>query len=146
MYGVYARKPRVVAFALGFAVVNPVLFPPPADADAWMTRVVLGERMYYRRRERRRPVEALNYVNGAFTAAALSAAYRRRAGRTVLFTALAMASKFLFVAFAARYYEANRDRYPEDVPAFDRRKKSSSGSSAPADEGADDDCEGHDRE
>jgi hypothetical protein len=112
--------PVDVAAAIGFAVVNPVLFAPPDDADAWMTRVVLGERMHYRRREGRRPVDLLNYVNGPITAYALYSAYRRRAGRAVLFTALGMATEFLFVAYVARYYRANRDRYPEDVPAFDR--------------------------
>jgi hypothetical protein len=121
MYGIYSRRPRVVAAALGFTLVNPVLFSPPEDADAWMTRVVLGERMYYRNREGRRPVEALNYVNGPLTAAAVYAAYRRRPGRTALFTALSMASKLLFVGYVARYYERNRERYPEDVPEFDRR-------------------------
>lgn len=121
MYGVYARKPRAVAFALVFAVLNPVLFPPPDDADAWMTRVVLGERMYYRHRTERRPVDLLNYLNGALVAVALHAAYRRRPVRTALFTALGMTAKFLFVAFVARYYEANRETYPEAVPDFDRR-------------------------
>ena len=57
MYGIYTRRPRLVAAALGFVVVNPVLFSPPDDADAWMTRVVLGERMYYRHREERGAVE-----------------------------------------------------------------------------------------
>jgi len=121
MYGIHARRPRVVALALGFAVVNPVLFGPPDDADAWMTRVVLGERMYYRHRERRRPADLLNYLNVPLTVYALRAATRRRPVRTVLATAAAMAAKLLFVAVVARYYEANRERYPEDVPDFDRR-------------------------
>jgi hypothetical protein len=121
MYGVYARRPRLVAAALGFVVVNPVLFSPPEDADAWMTRVVLGERMYYRHRGSPGAVDLLNYVNGPVTAYAVYAAYRRRPARTVLATALSMALKFLFVGFVARYYEANRERFPEDVPDFDRR-------------------------
>lgn len=119
MYGIYARRPRVVAAALGFTVVNPVLFSPPENADAWMTRVVLGERMYYRHREGRRPVDLLNYVNGPVTAYAVYSAYRQRPVRTVLFTGVGMATKFLFVGYVARYYRRNRDRFPEDVPAFD---------------------------
>jgi hypothetical protein len=121
MTGIYARRPRLVAFALGFAVFNPVLFPPPDDADAWMTRVVLGERMYYRHRERRGAVDLLNYVNGPVTAYAVYAAYRRRPVATVVATALSMATKFLFVGYVARYYERNRERFPDDVPAFDDR-------------------------
>jgi hypothetical protein len=121
MYGIYARRPRVAAAAVAFSVANPILFPPPPDADAWMTRVVLGERMYYRHREARRPLDLLNYANGLLTAYAVYSAARRRPVRTALFTALGMAAKVLFVAAVARYYEANRDAYPEDVPEFDRR-------------------------
>jgi hypothetical protein len=121
MYGIYTRRPRLVAAALGFVVVNPVLFSPPDDADAWMTRVVLGERMYYRHRGSPGAVDLLNYANGPVTAYAVYAASRRRPVRTVVATALSMALKFLFVGFVARYYEANRERFPEDVPDFDRR-------------------------
>lgn len=120
MYGVYARRPQVVAAALGFAVLNPVLFPPPEDADAWMTRVVLGERMFYRRKTGRHPVELLSHVAHPLTLCALRAASRREAARTVLWTALAMATKFAFVAYVARYYVAHRSAFPEDVPDFDR--------------------------
>jgi hypothetical protein len=122
MAGIYTRRPRLVAFAVGFAVFNPVLFSPPEDADAWMTRVVLGERMYYRNREGRGTVDLLNYVNGPITAYAVYAAYRRRPVATVVATALSMATKFLFVGYVARYYEQNRERFPEDVPAFDSRE------------------------
>jgi hypothetical protein len=118
MYGIYVRRPRVVAGAIGFTIVNPVLFSPPTDDDAWMTRVVLGERMYYRHRERRRPVELLNYANGFVTAYAVHSAYRKRPIKTVFFTAAAMAMKFLFVGYVAEYYRKNCERYPEDVPDF----------------------------
>ena len=120
MVGIYTRRPRLVAAALGFTVLNPVLFRPPANADAWMTRVVLGERMYYRHREGRQPVDLLNYVNGPITAYAVYAAYKRDAVKTILFTALSMATKFLFVGYVAEYYRQHRDHFPEDVPAFDR--------------------------
>ncbi|WP_255198379.1 DUF6653 family protein [Halorarius litoreus] len=122
MYGIYARRPRVVAAVLGFTVVNPVLFSPPEDADAWMTRVVLGERMYYNHREGRRPIDLLNYANGPITAYAVYAAYRKQAARCALFTALSMATKFLFVGYVARYYDQHKTEFPEDVPAFDRAR------------------------
>ena len=99
MYGIYARRPRIVAAVLGFTVVNPVLFSPPEDADAWMTRVVL---------------------NGPITAYAVYAAYRKQAARCALFTALSMATKFAFVGYVARYYDRNKAQFPGDVPAFDR--------------------------
>ena len=120
LYGVYARRPRVVAAVLGFTILNPVLFSPPENDDAWMTRVVLGERLYYRHREGRQPIDLLNYANGPITAYALSTAYRRQPARCALFTALSMATKFLFVGYVARYYDRNKGQYPEDVPAFAR--------------------------
>ena len=121
MLGIYTRRPRLVAFAVGFAVFNPVLFSPPENADAWMTRVVLGERMYYRHHEGRGAVDLLTYVNGPITAYAVYAAYRRRSVATAVATALSMATKFLFVGYVARYYERNREQFPESVPDFDRR-------------------------
>lgn len=124
MYGIYARKPRVVAAVLVFTVVNPVLFAPPDDDEAWMTQVVLGERLYYRHRDGRRPIDLLNYVNGPVTAYAVVAAYRRQALRTALFTALSMATKVLFVGYVARYYREHREEYPEDAPAFVREGSS----------------------
>jgi hypothetical protein len=118
MCGIYFRRPRAVAGAIGFTVINPVLFPPPTDDEAWMTQIVLGERMYYRHRESRQPIEILNYMNGPITAYAVYSAYRKRPVRIVFFTAMSMAMKFLFVDYVAKYYRENRDQYPEDVPDF----------------------------
>jgi hypothetical protein len=108
---IYRRDRRLLAGTVVFVVVNPVLFPPPEGDDAWMTRVVYGERLWLEHGNRRHPIQLLNVCNAALTIYAVRSALRRRPVRTALATAGAMALKFLFVAFAADYY----DRHAADV-------------------------------
>lgn len=118
MYALYARRKRLLALVAGFLAVNPVLFSPPADADAWMTRVVLGERLWYRHKQGQQLPDFLNYLNGPISAAALYAAYRRRPVQTAVLTALTMVTKLLFVGYVAHYYDHHYDEFPEDIPDF----------------------------
>ncbi len=111
MVAIYRRDSRLLAGMVVFAVVNPALFPPPTDDDAWMTRVVYGERLWLEHGSRRHPIQVLNVLNAFCTLYAVRAAVRRQPARTALATAGAMALKFLFVAFVADYY----DRHAADV-------------------------------
>lgn len=96
--------------------MNPILFPPPDDNDAWMTRVVLAERWWTR--EQKAGVfdttypNWLNLLNVPVSVYAFVAAYRRRPFRASLAGALAMALKLSYVGALVRRYDA-RDR-PED--------------------------------
>lgn len=85
-----------------------------------MTRAVLGERMWYRRRGLGGAPDRLNAFGVAATAVLLYAASRRRPALTVVSATAVMLLKLTFVAHAARFYGHHRDDYPEDVPAFDR--------------------------
>ena len=109
LYAIYRRNWRFLAAAIAFTLLNPLLFAPPANEDAWMTRVVLAERWWTE--ERNRGVFGLSYpgvlnVANVFAAVyAVLAASRRRPLRTALGGAASMALKFWFVAALVRRYD-----------------------------------------
>lgn len=116
VYAVYARNWRLLAGAVAFSAVNPFLFSPPADADAWMTKVVLAEREWRARGDDVGALTLLNVANAAATLYALAAAYRRNVGGATVATSLAMTLKFAFVAALVRRYA---DDVSVDVPIAD---------------------------
>jgi len=110
VYAVYVRDWRLLVAALAFAVANPVLFAPPADESAWMTRVVYAERAWVRAG---RPVvgsrypAVLNALDVPAFAYALYAAYRGEGRRAAVATAVSMSLKLWFVAALVRWYDAS---------------------------------------
>jgi hypothetical protein len=112
LYAVYQRRWRVAVAALVFTVANPVLFSPPADDRAWMTRVVLAERWWTTEHEQ--PVFALSYpnvlnvLNIPAAGYAFVAAYRQRPGHTMVAGVVSMALKLWFVAALVRRYDAEK--------------------------------------
>lgn len=112
LYAVYQQRWRVAVAVVVFTVVNPVLFSPPTDDEAWMTRVVLAERWWTT--EHDQPVFALSYpnvlnvLNIPVAGYAVVAAYRRRPRRTVLAGFLSMALKLWYVASLVRRYDAKK--------------------------------------
>jgi hypothetical protein len=113
LYALHRRNWRLAAAVVAFAALNPLLFAPPADDDAWMTRVVLAERWWT---EERRGVfdlsypNVLNVLNVPATGYALLAAYRRRPLRAAAAGAASMALKFWFVGALVRRHDARVDR------------------------------------
>jgi hypothetical protein len=112
LYAVYQRRWRVAGAAVVFTVVNPVLFAPPVDDEAWMTRVVLAERWWTT--EHGQPVfelsypNVLNVLNIPAAGYAVFAAYRRRPRATVLAGVVSMALKLWYVATLVRRYDEER--------------------------------------
>lgn len=105
---IYHREWRLAAAAIGYAVVNPVLFSPPQETDAWMTRVVLAERWWTQEHN----VFGLTYPNilnvcnlGA-TAYAVAAAVRKQPVRTAAAGVASMLLKLWYVAALVRRYDA----------------------------------------
>ncbi|WP_436929389.1 DUF6653 family protein [Halosimplex halobium] len=90
LYAVYHRRWRLLAVTVAFALVNPVLFPRPDDADAWMTTVVLAERRWRASGDDLGALQLLNVGNGLATLYAVYAAYRRDVGGATVAGALAM--------------------------------------------------------
>lgn len=109
VYAVYRREWRLLVAGLLWAVINPVLFSPPENDAAWMTRAVLAER-WWTRDEGNRTV-GLSYPNvcNAGTAAAavyaLYAAWRQRPVGTALGTALTVVLKLWWLRVVVRHYD-----------------------------------------
>ncbi|MDS0258331.1 hypothetical protein NDI56_02775 [Haloarcula sp. S1CR25-12] len=103
---IYRRNWRGLALTLAFVLLNPVLFSPPEDDSAWMTRVVYGERLWTRESHGWLSYpEILNVGNGLAVAYALYAAVRQRPAETALATALSMTLKLWFVSEMVHRYE-----------------------------------------
>jgi len=104
---IYRRDWRGLVLTLLFVVFNPVLFSPPEDDSAWMTRVVYGERLWTQQdRAHTGYPEILNVFNGLAALYAVYAATKQRPAETALATALSMTLKFWFVAEMVHVYEA----------------------------------------
>lgn len=105
VYAVHERRWRLLVAAVLFALLNPVLFSKPDDAEAWMTKVVLAERRWRESGDDLGALQALNVANVPVTLYAIYAAYRRDTGAATVATALSMTLKFAFVAALVRRYE-----------------------------------------
>ncbi|MFC5135686.1 MULTISPECIES: DUF6653 family protein [Haloferacaceae] len=110
LYAAYRRDGKIAALALAFTVVNPVLFSPPADDDAWMTRVVLAERWWIEEREEDVLAASypavLNLINLPVFAYAFLAAYRKRPVRAAVAGLASILLKLRFVDELVRRYDA----------------------------------------
>ena len=99
-YALYRRNWRLLGLAVAFAVVNPVLFPPPPNTDNWLSHAVLAERAWVDAGNGTVGTDfpnVLNLLNVPATLYALYAAVRRRPVGTAAGTALSMALKTLWV-------------------------------------------------
>ena len=104
--GIYRRDRLLLTGTFLFVAVNPLLFSPPADDEAWTTRVVLGEQVWLEQGLRS------SLTNLVFMTLAapihlynLRAAAKRSPVRTVLSTAISMVLILVFFEQMARLYE-----------------------------------------
>ena len=112
LYAVYHRNWRLAVAAVAFTLVNPVLFSPPADDEAWMTRVVLAEEWWVEERGERvlglSYPNLLNLLNVPLTGYAFVSAYRKHPVRAALGGVASMALKFWYVGSLVRRYDEAR--------------------------------------
>jgi len=109
MLGIYRRDGRLLAGTTLFVLLNPVLFPAVDSDEAWMSRVVLGERLWLSEGDKASLVNLLNVANVPVSLYAVYSAYRRRPLRTAVATAGSMLLKFLFVNEMVKFYDSHAD-------------------------------------
>jgi hypothetical protein len=96
MTAIYRRDARLLAATLAFAVLNPVLFPPPDRTDSYLSRIVPAEREWLsadRGTVGLSYPNVLNLLNLPVTLYAVVAAVRRDRRGTAVGTAAAMGLK-----------------------------------------------------
>lgn len=110
VYAIYRREWWLLWAALLWAALNPFLFSPPENEEAWMTRAVLAERWWIRETgHRTMGVTRPNSYNtgGALAAVcAVYAAWKRRPVGTTLGTALMVGLKLWWLRTLVRRYDA----------------------------------------
>jgi len=109
VYAVYRRNWRLLAAALAWTALNPFLFSPPADEDAWMTRAVLAERWWIDEADGRTVgLGYPNVLNGAGALGflyALYAAWRQSPRRATLGVAASVCLKLWWLRALVRAYD-----------------------------------------
>jgi MYXO-CTERM domain-containing protein len=110
VYAVYQRRWRLLVAALLWTAINPVLFAPPDDQDAWMTRAVLAERWWLTERDNGTlGLSSPNVCNtgGALAAVlALYAAWRRRPVSAAVATLAMSGLKLWWLCEIVQRYDA----------------------------------------
>jgi hypothetical protein len=120
VYAIYRRNWRLLGAALLWTAMNPFLFSPPKNKDAWMTRAVLAERWWVRD-ETNRPV-GLGYPNICNTAGALGfiyalyAAWRQSPSGATLGVVASIGLKLWWLRVLVRHYDQRTGRW--NTPLF----------------------------
>ncbi len=109
---VHQRDLRLLLAALVWTVVNPLLFSPPEDESAWMTRAVLAERWWIEEGHSTVGTDYPNVCNAVGALGflgALLAAWRRRPRAATVGVAVSVGFKLWWLAVLVRRYDAREE-------------------------------------
>lgn len=97
--GLYLHSFWVLGAVIAWLIINPMLFPKPKNFDNWMSKGVLGEKLYFEdgKKLRKDLPTLLNVINAPVFAAFMYFSWQQELVPTILSGMLAMTIKFWFV-------------------------------------------------
>ena len=110
--GLYLHSYWIIGITLVWLVVNPVLFPRPKSVDNWMSKGVIGERLYFKdgKKLRRDLPTLLNLANIPLFGLFIYFGWQQELIPLVLSSLLVMVVKFWFIDRMVRLAEASNLR------------------------------------
>lgn len=108
--GLYAHNFWILGITVVWLIINPMLFPKPRSVGNWMSKGVLGERLYYKdgKKFKKDLPTLLNVLNIPAFAAFLYFGWQQELVPMVLAGLLAMTIKFWFIDRMAQLAESVR--------------------------------------
>jgi len=112
LFAVYQHSWLGLAAVILFLIFNPKLFPAPKTQNAWMSKAVLGERLYTKSGILKKDLPTLlNFLNLPFFIASIYFAYTQDIGGTVASGLLSTTYKLWFLDRMVTLY----DHRPKDT-------------------------------
>jgi hypothetical protein len=109
-FGLYSHNAWVFGGVVLWAIVNPLVFPPPKRVDNWMSKGVLGEQLYYQdgKKFKKDLPTALALLNVPVFAYFMYAGWQQQLIPMILSGLLVMTIKFWFIDRMVFSYERNQ--------------------------------------
>ncbi|MCK9360827.1 hypothetical protein M0Q28_01190 [Patescibacteria group bacterium] len=106
--GLYSHNLWLLAALIVWIIINPMLFPAPKRIDNWMSKGVLGEKLYYKDKKyfKKDLPTLLNALNIPTALAFLWFAWNQDLVALTLSGLLVMTIKFWFIDRMVQVYEA----------------------------------------
>ncbi|MEX0931264.1 MAG: DUF6653 family protein [Candidatus Paceibacterota bacterium] len=97
--GLYLHNFWILGAVIVWLIINPVLFPKPKSTDNWMSRGVLGERLYFKdgKKLKKDLPTLLNVLNVPVFVAFIYFGWMQELAPMVLAGLLTMTMKFWFI-------------------------------------------------
>lgn len=104
----YIRDWITLAVVIVFTIINPVLFPKPKNNQYWMTKGVLGEQLWIKKKKKHKKANMLNLFNGIAFLVMLVGIYYQLLYVTVLMGTTSGILKLLFLEEMVLLYEKEK--------------------------------------
>lgn len=104
--GLYLHDPWILGAVIVWLVINPMLFPRPKNVNNWMSKGVLGERLYFKdgKKLKKDLPTLLNVLNVPVFVAFMYFSWQQELIPMILAGLLTMTIKFWFIDRMVRLY------------------------------------------